>query len=393
MFLLITPYKFTKFSYLNYELDIFKEKKNISFEIHDLSNLVNPTWTSAFKVKRHKQAKVFISIQQWEKHLENLKKKYNKLIVYNELDLNSFKSLIMQYKLSQHFTKIIQFRSPGIPSRIDEKVIKINFSNIRDKILKIGNFNMFFFFIKKMCIKLFSRLIKFEKIFVLCCGEKINYHLNLRAKKTYFVKCHFRDFSRYLYYKTKNKLSKKSYIVYLDTAGPYFQDDYDLFQKKINYDITKWYYDLNNFLSTIEKAYSSKVIIIPHPKVKNSFNPYYKKSFKVCSDLDAVHKLVPASKFVISINGSTAIGLAIACQKPVVLIYNDQQKQKNQELFRDLKFISKKCGSKLVNINNYQTKSIYNKVNKKIYKKYFNDYISTKNISKKRNYEIINNLI
>ena len=83
------------------------------------------------------------------------------------------------------------------------------------------------------------------------------------------------------YYKTKNKLSKKSYIVYLDTAGPYFKDDYDLFQKKINYDVTKWYNDLNNFLSTIEKAYSSKVIIIP-PKVKNSFNLLQSK---VCSDL------------------------------------------------------------------------------------------------------------
>ena len=49
MFLLITPYKFTKFSYLNYELDIFKEKK-ISYKKKFYSNnsfgdiLLKPTF-------------------------------------------------------------------------------------------------------------------------------------------------------------------------------------------------------------------------------------------------------------------------------------------------------------------------------------------------------------
>ena len=60
MFILITPYKFTQFSYINYELDIFKKKLKEKFEIHDLSNLVNPSWNNAFKLKRHSKAKTFL---------------------------------------------------------------------------------------------------------------------------------------------------------------------------------------------------------------------------------------------------------------------------------------------------------------------------------------------
>ena len=100
--------------------------------------------------------------------------------------------------------------------------------------------------------------------------------------------------------------------------------------------------------------------------------------------MDAVHKLIPNSKLVIAISGSTAIGIAIATKKPLVLIYNEQQKKFNDELLRDVNFISHKCGSKLININNYDINKLYNKVDESIYRKYFYDYISNKNISKKR---------
>ena len=74
MYILITPYKFTEFSYINYELDIFEKKLKDNFEIHDLSKIVNPTWVDSFKVKKHKKSKIFNSIKQWEYHIKKIKK-------------------------------------------------------------------------------------------------------------------------------------------------------------------------------------------------------------------------------------------------------------------------------------------------------------------------------
>lgn len=393
MFILITPYKFTQFSYINYELDIFKKKLKEKFEIHDLSNIINPSWNHAFKLKRHHKAKTFLSINQWERYFLSLKKKDNNIVVMNELDLNSISSLIIQFKLSKYCNNIIQFKAPGIPNRTIETKTLTNFDNFGKKIFKILNIKISLFYLKKKFLNICFKLIKFKNIYVICCGNKKNYTLNLNAKKVVLINFHFRDYSRLLFYNIKKKKNKKSNIIFLDTPGPYFTDDFDLFQKKTNYRIEKWYEDLNNFLLKVEKKFSSKVVIVPHPKVKNSHNPYYNKKFNICRDMNAVHKLIPNSKLVISINGSTAIGIAIATKKPIVLIYNDQQKKFNNELFNDLNFISQKCGSKLININNYDINKLYNKVDESIYRKYFYDYISTKKISKKRNYQILNNLI
>ena len=134
-------------------------------------------------------------------------------------------------------------------------------------------------------------------------------------------------------------------------APVYFRNDWDLFQIKIKYDVQKWYDDLNKFLSKLENLYNCEIIIIPHPKVKGLKNPYYEKKFKISHDLDAVHKYIPQSKFVISIAGSTAVGLASACKIPSMLIYNNQLKRFNPRFLNEIVFLSKKFGSSLININ------------------------------------------
>ena len=59
MLILLAPYKFTKYHYIHYELDIFEKKLKDKFEIHDLSNIVNPNTDKIFKSKRHKKAQRF----------------------------------------------------------------------------------------------------------------------------------------------------------------------------------------------------------------------------------------------------------------------------------------------------------------------------------------------
>ena len=56
MLVLLHPYKFTEFHFLQYEFDLFEKKLCTDFEIHDLSQIINPEWDDAFKLKRHKNS-------------------------------------------------------------------------------------------------------------------------------------------------------------------------------------------------------------------------------------------------------------------------------------------------------------------------------------------------
>ena len=69
--------------------------------------------------------------------------------------------------------------------------------------------------------------------------------------------------------KTLKQKREKRFGVFLDTPTPYFRDDYSLMGIEINYNLQKWYNDLNDFLLKAEKVFNCKIIIIPHPKVKN----------------------------------------------------------------------------------------------------------------------------
>jgi len=149
---------------------------------------------------------------------------------------------------------------------------------------------------------------------------------------------------------------------------------------------------LNKFLFKLEDLYSCKILIIPHPKAKGLKNPYYGKKFRVCHDLDAVHKQIPQSKFVISIAGSTAVALACVCKIPSVLIYNNQLKKFNPRFLNEIEFLSKQFGSSLININkNYD--DYLKPVNKKNCEKILYNYLTSKNISNKKNYQIFNKIL
>ena len=75
----------------------------------------------------------------------------------------------------------------------------------------------------------------------------------------------------------------------------------NFFGYKINYNTEIWYKDLNSFLYKIEKDSNLRIIIIPHPRVRDFKNPYYLKRFEVRKDIDASNKLIAHSKFVISL--------------------------------------------------------------------------------------------
>ncbi len=393
MLVFLHPYKFTKFHYIRYELDFLEKKLNDKFEIHDLSKIVNPTWSKAFKSKKYEKVKSFNSIKEWELYFKNLSKKNKNLITYNLLDINSFKSLIVQIKLKKYCKKIIRNDDPGIPNFEVEFKNSFSWNIFKIKIIKVlKSPKSLLFFLKRKFLILLLKTVNFEKIIFLYHGKKKNFFSYLKSKKKIFINIHTPDYSRLIYSKNKKSKLKKPIGIFLDGPGPYFQNDWDLFQNKINYDVQKWYNDLNKFLFKLEDLYSCKILIIPHPKAKGLKNPYYGKKFRVCHDLDAVHKQIPQSKFVISIAGSTAVALACVCKIPSVLIYNNQLKKFNPRFLNEIEFLSKQFGSSLININkNYD--DYLKPVNKKNCEKILYNYLTSKNISNKKNYQIFNKIL
>ena len=59
MLILLAPYKFTKYHYIHYELDIFEKNLKNKFEIHDLSNIVNQILTKYLNQKGIKAQRFF----------------------------------------------------------------------------------------------------------------------------------------------------------------------------------------------------------------------------------------------------------------------------------------------------------------------------------------------
>ena len=116
MLILLVPYKFTEYHYIHYELDIFEKKLKNKFEVHDLSNIINPKLKTIFKLKRHKKTKIFFTIKEWQNYFLKVNKKYKKVEILNLLDLTNFKSLFIHFIIQKYKKKIIQLKSPGLPN-------------------------------------------------------------------------------------------------------------------------------------------------------------------------------------------------------------------------------------------------------------------------------------
>ena len=63
-----------------------------------------------------------------------------------------------------------------------------------------------------------------------------------------FVNIHSKDYSKYLLQKKIKNKNKPENMQFLDLPGPYFANDFTLFNYKINHNVKVWYSDLNSYL-------------------------------------------------------------------------------------------------------------------------------------------------
>ena len=396
MLLILFPYPFNDLFYKQYEVDLLKKKLKIKVEIHDLSKIANPLWRHAFKVKSSNKIKVFKNIKEWKNYFNILVENNKNIKVLNILDTSTFNSVILHYILFKSKVDILKYETPAFAMPINNiKIIlstKLIINFMHDLLF---NFSKVIFFFKTKLFLNLIKLLKFERLFYLYSGKEKYYNF-LRAKKKLFIKCHSKDYSNYLIHKNKKKLDhiKKPYALYLDIPVPHFVGDKKLFKYKINYDKHLWYKNLNKFLKSIEKKFNLKVIIIPHPKVRQTTNPFYDKHFKIGNDLDATVKLVPGANFVMAGAGTTATSYVVANNKRLILVTNDQIEKYNHRQAGDMKYLANILDCSLINLNeNINKKNFLKKINKKNYLEYKYNHLTSKEITNKFNFEIFKKII
>ena len=379
------PYTFTSFDYYKYEIDKLYKLKNIELEVHDLSLILNrKSFNEAWKVRKKifKNHIKFKSLYEWIKYVKGLKEK---IIIYSFISLTNFKSFVVHFVIWKMKWNFMIRATEDVATYKDK-------SNMLKQILrKKPNLNQILFHTEKKIVIFLINLLHFEKIINLYIFKKIK---KFKSKKNLEIKINSDDASKCII-DNSPKIKRKNIVAYLDTPGPYYDDDYmesgknNRIKKK---EIDKYYKELKNFFFVLKNKHNLKVLIIPHPKNKGKINPHFKE-FQYDHSVNAAQKVIKNSRLVIS-KGSTAIAHAIYYKKPVILIYSNILN--DFRLLLDLKTQSKVTGAKIVNLseNFYKKLEGIFKINNKKYNQYKSKYmINDCKIKDNPNYLIINNLI
>jgi hypothetical protein len=391
MIIILFPYKFTNFFYKKYQINDLKKTFKNKIEIHDMSKIISKKLHNVFDNKRNKSAIVFDQLFEWKNHIQKLLKKEKKIYVINLISSESVKSFFIHLLLHKQKLKIVKLISPEIYEPVKSNSLYLKIVSFFD--LLLFNLPRLFFVIKNILFNKLLFFLKFDELYILVSGSnKFALPLNIRSKKKQIIKFHASDFANYLVNK-KKRIIKKNLIVFLDTKTPAFIGDRQIFKYKINYDIKKWYKELNIFLDKVEKKFNSKVVIIPHPMVREKNNIYYDKKFRIAKNSDASNELISKCKYVLSISATTAVSYCVIYNKPLTFIYNNQMIKYNPSMYYEIKELSNILSSGMINMNeDFQENKIKLSVDKKRYLNYRYNFLTSKNISQKKNSEVLKKL-
>lgn len=139
------------------------------------------------------------------------------------------------------------------------------------------------------------------------CGKK--------TKKVYLYSFEYENFM-----KTPGYENNKKYGVFIDQYIPYHPDN--SVHDNIHVDPKKYYKELNEVLSAIEKKYNIEIIVAAHPQANYSEN-IYMKNYKI--EYGKTAELVRNAELVCT-HFSTAVVFAVMAQKKVVLLNTDSLK-------------------------------------------------------------------
>lgn len=316
------------------------------------------------KLKIRKKSKIkFFYCKNRKKFTYYLKKKSSKqsfILFANYNNINFLYSLIKQCQKIK--IKIIEISKTNLtPGHKLDFLLDFRFLIIK-KIIFF--YKLFFnFLLNKKLVSDYINCIDYS-LFSGAFSEKII--LNQKAKK---IATFSRDYQIFKNLNKKSNINVKysNYAAFIDDGVGSHIDEKIL---KINIDKKKlslYYKELEFFLSKLNKI--TTVTICPHPKCyveKKRFKQNYvskKKTIDVIKD----------SNFVIGTT-STALGLAVLLNKPILLITSKNYPIPYHKI--EIKKWNKTLGARLIDISKEYEISNFNnlKINRALYKKYIFEF-------------------
>lgn len=379
IFLLESP--FTKRDFERYGIEILKNHEFV-IEIWDISPFLNPNFyknhipDDLLKPIYHKLLKSKIEIKNL---LFKLKKND---IIMSLISVNKRSVFIFKFLSSNKINFGFSFVNT-IPVSLSPLSLKNRFLNLIinpklfiERILNLGSFNKSF--------KTYPNYI--------IVGGKRSLDLvkkkNLITEKTTIIKTHTRDYDIFLKNKNIKSSFDEDFIVFLDEFAPYHPDSLFFANRPDCYPET-YYPDINRFFSNIEMKTKLKVVISAHPRSNYNKigNPFDGRKI-IYNDTP---NQVKNSKLVL-VHASTSVNFAILFNKPLISINSSKYSKSYQhsinvlsnELSINSYDISKKIkGNFLKNFN----------FDQKIYNKYKELYIKTRDSENLNQWDIFSNYI
>ncbi len=389
LIIVLVGYKVKEFDFLRFDAREFEDKEGIKVHFHELVDYLNPGFSKMFsKTYISEQIKKFNEFNEWKKEIINNKKEFGeKILIINEIQNHSFKSLKINYLLKKIKIKSIYFSNFDHPSNSSLQtsykiswLIKNIFFN--QKKLKI--------FLESKISSILENLLGLKKEFFFKSGQNSNKEEKKLCTKV--IHGHSRDYNMHLKMKNIKFERNDNYGLFLESATPvHNKGDSFITGDDANFRGTpnNWLNSIKNFFDTIEKKLKIKILIVPHPKIKHPDRN--SKLYGGREILSSPLSLAAKNARLIISRDSQGSSFAAIYKLPGIFIYNNELKfLKNNFLLNQKKFANS-FGLEPINIDE---KLDYNKLKKALYfenrnyENYIKEYLTSRN-DNKFNYQII----
>ncbi len=350
-----------------------KDKK-IKITVLSILPLLHPVIFRGFYNKKNDitiNNKNFINIKSYFELIKIIKKSKNNSYIYNAAYSSFLSTIIELFLINFKKFKKIKIFSEISPTPKNDYLKEILYLYKNDKILLINKILSFLFYKFKNFI---LNLISTKKSSFIFLDNKKYYEIFKNKNYLNVYRFDNENYSNYL--KSKKKIKRKKYIVFLDQD---LENNFDKSLSKINtskFDSELYWKKIDFFFSELEKQfkYKYKIVIAAHHRRPKGNYPIKRKFIH-----NNTGNLVKDS-FLVLAHHSLSINYGIFYNKPILLLRTNIFDLDTFTRKNFINLLKKKLGLKVINIDN---KVIFNKktlnqifkIDKKKYVQYFNNYL------------------
>ena len=188
-----------------------------------------------------------------------------------------------------------------------------------------------------------------------------------------------RNYDDYLREGKKKLKIKKKKALFIDQAAPYHPDLIEIGLSDIN--AKEYYQSINKFLDKLRKNFGYEIEISCHPKTNQKILKKYLPNF-VIKKGETIKQVKYANLIVLHDSGVR--NFAVIYKKPIIFITNNCLNKSSYPHYEDSNSVAKFLDKKTVNIDSYSKSEINNnlKINNRIYRDYFKNFIKFKGLKK-----------